>query len=187
MKNVKYFLIGVLILIGFSLAAQSEDPFRTISGTSGSLKVPETNAPAEETKTKTVVRERSWNEKDIEVLDPQHNKRIDKVKIENILSVNVISLIGDIDSQTVELTIIFTNHQTNRNITIHNLTAYDNLGDSNSAYGKTYETFTDIPIKATFTFRTKVLPSKVSKMNVIKIPFGAIKDVEFRNIDIDWR
>ncbi|MDL2242129.1 hypothetical protein LJC25_00150 [Bacteroidales bacterium OttesenSCG-928-K03] len=191
MSKVKYVLIFCLTVIVSTLTAQTEDPFRTLSGTSGTLKVPETNeAVPIETQSKkstVIIKEINLDQKELEVLDPQYNKIIDRVTINGVLSVELVSLIGDIGNQTVELTIRFTNHQTNRRINIHNLTAYDNLGDVNSAYGDVWETFTDVPVKATFKFKTKVLPTKVHKMNVIKIPFASIRDVEFRNIEIDWR
>jgi len=187
MKKIKYIVVSVLIMFSFTLAAQSEDPFRTVSGTSGTLKVPETTSGEAGKTTTIVVKSNDRDKKDIEILDPNSNNVVDKIKIQGILSVELVSLVGDIASQTVELTILFSNHQTNRTIVIHSLTAYDNLGDANNAYGASVETFTDVPIKQVFKFRTKVLPSKVSKMNVIKIPFSGIRDVEFRNIEIDWR
>lgn len=102
------------------------------------------------------------------------------------LSVEFISLIGNRAEQNFDFTIKFTNLDVNRYIYVSNIHAFDEEGNENWANSSSWESKTDVPIKGVFHFRQKVLPNKVSKLNIITCEIGGC-EIEFRDVPILWQ
>ncbi|HNZ81683.1 MAG TPA: hypothetical protein PKL43_07445 [Bacteroidales bacterium] len=179
MKKILFSLAA--ILIACTSFAQNDDPFRT-GENSGSLKVQEDGNQPFET---TVQRKKTQTPKET----PKEEEK-PAVTVNNPskdIKVEFVSCIGNRAAQTFELTIKVTNFQVNQQIYLNTLLAYDNQGDENYAYGSSWEGLTDVTVKQVYAFRNKVLPAKVDKLSVIKLPFAKFGSVEFRNVTIDWR
>ena len=179
MKKILFSLAAVFIAcISW---AQNDDPFRT-GENSGSLKVQEeSNQPFETTV------QRKKKQKPEETPKEEEKPGVTVNNPSKDLKVEFVSCIGNRAAQTFELTIKVTNFQVNQQIYLNSLLAYDNQGDENYAYGKSWEGLTDVTVKQVFAFRNKVLPAKVDKLSVIKLPFAKFGSVEFRNVSIDWK
>lgn len=179
MKKILFSLTALLIAcLSF---AQNDDPFRT--GENAGLKVQEeANQPFET----TVQRKKTQTPKE-ETPKEEEKPKLTIVNPSTDIKVEFVSCIGNRAAQTFELTIKVTNFQVNQQIYLNNLLAYDNQGEENFAYGNNWEALTDITVKQVYAFRKKVLPTKVDKLSVIKLPFAKFGSVEFRNVSIDWR
>lgn len=180
MKKIVLTLASLFIV--FTGWAQNDDPFR-VGENSGSLKMQDEqeNLPHET----TVQRKKTQAEK-----EETPKEEAPKLTVNNPskdLKVEFVSCIGNRAAQTFELTIKVTNFKVNQQIYLKSLLAYDTQGDENYAYGKSWEGLTDVTVKQVFAFRNKVLPNKVDKLSVIKLPFSTFGSVEFRNVPIDWK
>ncbi|MDD2560307.1 MAG: hypothetical protein PHE04_06540 [Bacteroidales bacterium] len=179
MKKILFSLAAVLIVC--ASFAQNDDPFRT-GENSGSLKVQEEGNQPFET---TVQRKKTQTPKEAPKEEEKPTVTVNNPSKD--IKVEFVSCIGNRAAQTFELTIKVTNFQVNQQIYLNTLLAYDNQGDENYAYGSSWEALTDVTVKQVYAFRNKVLPSKVDKLSVIKLPFAKFGSVEFRNVTIDWR
>ena len=124
------------------------------------------------------------------IVNEETQKPKSKIEISNScpedISVELISLVGNIASQKVSIAIKYINHDVNQTISIRKFKAYNEEGDEFYTYHiKDNSTFTDVPVKVEWEVG-QMLPSKNSKLPVISFN---IKDcvVEMRNIPIEWR
>ena len=102
------------------------------------------------------------------------------------ISVELISLAGNRASQTVDITIKYTNHDVNATMRIRDFLAYNEEGNEFSVYNAgSNESFTDVPIKASWRVG-QMLPSKNNKLPVISFRINDCT-IEMRNIPIEWR
>ena len=180
MKKILFSLTA--LLIACTSFAQDNDPFR-VGENSGSLKVQEeSNQPFE-----TTVQRKKVQTSSKEAPKEEEKPAVTVNNPSKDIKVEFVSCIGNRAAQTFELTIKVTNFQVNQQIYLNTLLAYDNQGDENYAYGSSWEALTDVTVRQVFAFRNKVLPAKVDKLSVIKLPFVKFGSVEFRNVTIDWR
>ena len=176
-----FILCSLFIATACPLNAQNNDPFAT-GGNSGTLKVDDSNQilPPE----RTIRPERKQATK---MEAPKEESGVTIINPSKDIKVEFISCIGNIADQTFVLTIKVTNLQTNRTIQLNQLTAFDSDGTENHAYGTYWEALTDIAVKKSFKFKDRVLPNKIQKLAVIKLPFQGFGAVEFRNVKINWQ
>ncbi len=102
------------------------------------------------------------------------------------ISVELISLAGYRASQTVNITIKYTNHGINATMRIKDFKAYNEEGEEFTVYNPgSNDSFTDVPIKSSWEVG-QMLPSKNSKLPVISFRINDCT-IEMRNVPIDWR
>jgi hypothetical protein len=104
------------------------------------------------------------------------------------------SCIGDPTAQTVTLTFVLKHNKENQSINLKDAQGYDQEGNTYEGYPneRLFDLPTGIPLKITYVF-SGVLPA-VTQMELLKVKIwfnGAntsadIKDIEFRNVPIDW-
>jgi hypothetical protein len=100
---------------------------------------------------------------------------------------------GNIKEQTIDLTLILTNHAANTDISFRRAVAVDieaneyetykiNIGSS----GSNNKIYTDVPVKTIIKFE-KVLPS-VKMLKIISIEFtGSNGGFEYKDIPVTWK
>ena len=100
-----------------------------------------------------------------------------------------MELSGNKASQTVDLTIRFTNHDVNQSVSIRSFIAYNGEGDEFSSLlptpSNSFDTFTDVPVKTKWEVG-QMLPSKNSKLTAISFKVDGCT-IEMRNLTIDWK
>lgn len=102
------------------------------------------------------------------------------------ITVEFVSLEGNKSSQEVNITIKFTNHKINRNISIGNFIAFNQEGDKFSKWSiGNYNSLTDITQKTSWEIG-QMLPSKNSKLTAISFELEGCS-VEMRDVPIDWK
>lgn len=106
---------------------------------------------------------------------------------EEDLTVELVSLIGDKTSQNVYITIRFTNHDINQTKQIRDFRAYTIDGDifSDSYPTSSFETLTDVPVKASWEVG-QMLPKKNPRLAAVRFTISGC-DIEMRDIPIKWK
>ena len=196
MRRLFKLLVAVMLLsaIPAMTFAQSNDPFEqeTLKATnkgnaSREKKVdrrknvePAAPAPVQKQQPQQVVKQ--------EVKEDNNGMTISN-PCEDWLDFEFISLIGNTAKQTTVMTCRVTNHNANTSMYLGGkIVAYDTEGDKHytSDIGSYYDCLTDVPVKFTFEIPGKMVPSKVSKYNVITFNLGKCR-IEMRNVPIEWR
>lgn len=113
----------------------------------------------------------------------------EKIKINNPcpdkFDVELVSVDGNSYQQEVKFSVMITNLDVNKSINVYNIKCYDTEGNIVSASSRRFDTRTNIPVKAEFYLRDKILPSKVHKFNALVINIDGC-EVEFRDVPINW-
>lgn len=108
---------------------------------------------------------------------------------EEDITVELLELSGNKASQTVDLTIRFTNHDVNQSVRIRTFIAYNEEGDEFSSLiptsSNSFDTFTDVPVKTKWEVG-QMLPSKNSRMTLMSFVINGCT-IEMRDIPIDWK
>lgn len=106
---------------------------------------------------------------------------------EEDMTVEFVSLVGSKASQTVNVTIKYTNHNVNTNMKVRSFKAYNEEGDmfTDSYPLGDREAITDVPIKLKWEVG-KMLPSRNSRLTVMTFEINGCT-IEIRNVPIEWR
>ena len=106
---------------------------------------------------------------------------------EEDITVEFVSLVGSKASQTVNVTIKYTNHNVNTRMKVRSFKAYNEEGDM---FTDLYpvddrEAITDVPIKLKWEVG-QMLPSRNSKLTVMTFEINDCT-IEIRNVPIEWK
>lgn len=188
MKN--YLLIAIILwgLVSNNCFAQIENPLNQ-----NTLKVQENSNPQkEEVLTKKKPQKPVENLKFVEQQKhiEQTKRKVHAIKINNScpdkITLEFISLTGNISSQTITLNIKFINHDVNKIFQIRAFKAYNEEGNSFDAHYYSYETFTDVPVNTIIDIYGKMLPAKNKKLNIISFTLDRYS-MKMRDVPIQWQ
>ena len=107
---------------------------------------------------------------------------------EDVLTVELVSLVGSKANQEVNITIKYINHDVEKYMKIVDFKAFTEDGDViDDMYPNAprCDAATDVPIKAQWNVG-KMLPSKNSKLTLLSFEMGDCK-IEMRNVPITWK
>ena len=189
MKKLIYCIIAIMFLSAMPeiASAQSNDPFeqQTLKARDNTTK-----------KEKKISRKKNAEEAPAPKMEPvqkQEPAKNNEMTISNPcdewLDVEFVSLIGSKASQTIKLTIKFTNHDVNKHLYVGgNFLAYDCDGNEHSRNWSSsdYNAVTDIPIKTTIDVPEKINPANTKVMPVMSFNLGDCR-IEMRNVPINWK
>lgn len=118
---------------------------------------------------------------------PQANGPVISSSCEEDITVEFVSLVGSKASQTVNVTIKYTNHNVNTRMKVRSFKAYNEEGDM---FTDLYpvddrEAITDVPIKLKWEVG-QMLPSRNSKLTVMTFEINDCT-IEIRNVPIEWK
>jgi hypothetical protein len=134
-----------------------------------------------------VQKENDYLKKALHILSP-----IKKVTAKNI-DFNISNCEGNNKEQTIDLTLVLTNHGPNTDLGLRKAVAVDAEGNEYETYqikigsgSSNNKVYTDVPVKTIFKFE-KVLPS-VKLLKLIAIEFtGNNGGFEYKDIPVTWK
>ena len=193
MKKLIYFIIAVIFLTAMPeiTFAQSNDPFEQQT-----LKARDNTTKKEKKINRKKNAETEAKEAPAPKMEPskkpepaKNNEMTISNPCDEWLDVEMVSLIGSKASQTIKLTIKFTNHDVNKHLYVGgNFLAYDCDGNEHSRSWTSgdYNALTDIPIKTAIEIPGKINPANTKVMPVMSFNLGDCR-IEMRNVPINWK
>ncbi|MBR6774540.1 MAG: hypothetical protein IKM23_02345 [Bacteroidales bacterium] len=186
MRKIAFLFSVIIVLTSVNVAnAQSKDVLGQSKKNKGGW-----NSQNEEVITKKKKQNQVITNSDFEAVEdnvPQEMGPVVLNSCEEDMTVEFVSLVGAKASQTINLTIKYTNHNVNSTMKVRAFKAFneegDNFTDSYPVSDK--DAITDVPIKLKWEVG-KMLPSKNSKLTVLTFEINGCV-VEMRNVPIEWR
>lgn len=132
-------------------------------------------------------KENEYLKKALDILTPIKIVTVSKVDF------SIAKCEGNIKEQTIDLTLILTNHAANNDISFRRAVAVDIEANEYATYeinvgsgGASNKIYTDVPVKTMIKFK-KVLPS-VKLLKIISIEFtGSNGGFEYKDIPVTWK